>query len=269
MSNKSDSKSGKEQMEETRPSTSRGRNINPLSRAEKSLTALTTKFMTLLQESPNGILDLRSLVDSIPSRQKRRVYDITNVLEGIGLIEKYSKNSIRWKGGGPRTNSAEALSKLSSLKEEYEILSQQESDLDEQIKIMKMNRSILLEDEENQKYCYVTHDDICQAYPDKTVLIIKPTDDMIIETPEPVYIYNNSAVKQKYQLNLKSTSSPIDVYLVNNAFKKQEDVESPSTETLSDNEPFVLLKPPSPRHYMLLTDKSEGISDFSEFETNK
>ena len=39
---------------------SRGR-VNPLSRAEKSLTALTTKFMTLLQESPNGILDLRSV----------------------------------------------------------------------------------------------------------------------------------------------------------------------------------------------------------------
>ena len=38
----------------------RGR-MNPLSRAEKSLTALTTKFMTLLQESPNGILDLRSV----------------------------------------------------------------------------------------------------------------------------------------------------------------------------------------------------------------
>ena len=29
--------------------------------------------------------------------QKRRIYDITNVLEGIGLIEKTSKNHIRWK----------------------------------------------------------------------------------------------------------------------------------------------------------------------------
>jgi hypothetical protein len=86
--------------------------INRISRAEKSLTSLTAKFMTLLQESNNGVLDLRSLVDSIPTRQKRRVYDITNVLEGIGLIEKYSKNSIRWKGGGPNTNSEEALSTL-------------------------------------------------------------------------------------------------------------------------------------------------------------
>lgn len=31
--------------------------------------------------------------------QKRRIYDITNVLEGIGLIEKKLKNRIQWKYG--------------------------------------------------------------------------------------------------------------------------------------------------------------------------
>jgi len=35
--------------------------------------------------------------DILAVRQKRRIYDITNVLEGIGLIEKKSKNSIQWK----------------------------------------------------------------------------------------------------------------------------------------------------------------------------
>ena len=29
--------------------------------------------------------------------QKRRIYDITNVLEGINLIVKKSKNNIKWK----------------------------------------------------------------------------------------------------------------------------------------------------------------------------
>lgn len=33
--------------------------------------------------------------------QKRRIYDITNVLEGIGLIEKKSKNNIIWKPAMP------------------------------------------------------------------------------------------------------------------------------------------------------------------------
>ena len=31
--------------------------------------------------------------------QKRRIYDITNVLEGIGFLEKTHKNTIRWIGG--------------------------------------------------------------------------------------------------------------------------------------------------------------------------
>ena len=28
---------------------------------------------------------------------KRRIYDITNVLEGIGLLERESKNTFKWK----------------------------------------------------------------------------------------------------------------------------------------------------------------------------
>ena len=35
--------------------------------------------------------------DTLNVRQKRRIYDITNVLEGIGLIEKRNKNCIKWK----------------------------------------------------------------------------------------------------------------------------------------------------------------------------
>ena len=46
--------------------------------------------------------------------QKRRIYDITNVLEGVGLIEKKSKNNIIWKPAMP-SGSAEDAEDLRAL----------------------------------------------------------------------------------------------------------------------------------------------------------
>lgn len=42
-------------------------------------------------------MDLNDAV-KILDVQKRRIYDITNVLEGIGLIKKAKKNKIQWAG---------------------------------------------------------------------------------------------------------------------------------------------------------------------------
>ncbi|VDP33042.1 unnamed protein product [Soboliphyme baturini] len=66
-------------------------------RAEKSLGLLTQKFLKVLQEAKDGVVDLNIAADRLNVKQKRRIYDITNVLEGVGLIEKKSKNSVQWK----------------------------------------------------------------------------------------------------------------------------------------------------------------------------
>uniref|UniRef100_A0A804UC17 E2F/DP family winged-helix DNA-binding domain-containing protein n=1 Tax=Zea mays TaxID=4577 RepID=A0A804UC17_MAIZE len=62
-----------------------------------SSLGLLTKFLNLLKGAPGGIVDLNNAAETLEV-QKRRIYDITNVLEGIGLIEKKLKNNIRWKG---------------------------------------------------------------------------------------------------------------------------------------------------------------------------
>ena len=72
--------------------------LDPNSRFEKSLGLLTTRylqysvffkfsnsdprFVNLLQEAEDGVLDLKVAADTLNVRQKRRIYDITNVLEG-------------------------------------------------------------------------------------------------------------------------------------------------------------------------------------------
>ncbi len=66
-------------------------------RYDSSLGMLTKRFLNLLQKSENNILDLNQAAVTL-SVQKRRVYDIINVLEGIGLVTKVSKSTIQWKG---------------------------------------------------------------------------------------------------------------------------------------------------------------------------
>lgn len=97
---------------------------NVLSRFDSSLGLLTRKFTNLIQASISGAIDLNEAAEQLQV-QKRRIYDITNVLEGVGLIEKRSKNVIAWRGAentskelrgdssqGTNANIAEELEKI-------------------------------------------------------------------------------------------------------------------------------------------------------------
>ena len=63
-------------------------------RYDTSLGLLTKKFIYLLSESEDGVLDLNWAAEVLEV-QKRRIYDIPNVLQGIQLIRKKSKNNIQ------------------------------------------------------------------------------------------------------------------------------------------------------------------------------
>lgn len=65
-------------------------------RYDTSLGILTKKFVSLLRSTEDGVVDLNQAADVLEV-QKRRIYDITNVLEGVGLIKKKSKNNIEWR----------------------------------------------------------------------------------------------------------------------------------------------------------------------------
>ncbi|KAK1320188.1 Transcription factor E2FB [Acorus calamus] len=66
-------------------------------RYDNSLGLLTKKFINLIHQAEDSTLDLNDAAYSL-NVQKRRIYDITNVLEGVGLIEKTLKNRICWTG---------------------------------------------------------------------------------------------------------------------------------------------------------------------------
>jgi transcription factor E2F3 len=66
-------------------------------RQDSSLLRLTRKFLELRSNGDDPCLINLNEAAVTLGVQKRRLYDITNVLEGIEMIEKMGKNSIRFK----------------------------------------------------------------------------------------------------------------------------------------------------------------------------
>ncbi|XP_013883716.1 transcription factor E2F4 [Austrofundulus limnaeus] len=123
------------------------------SRKMRSLAVLTRNFVQLLQEVGNTALDLRYAVETLCGH-KRRIYDITNVLEGAGLIAKISKNHVKWIGGDDAQEVA--------LKSELEDLDRQELMLDQEK--LFVEESIRSMREGCTSLAYVTDEDICNCF---------------------------------------------------------------------------------------------------------
>ena len=69
-------------------------------RKENGLVELTKKFIKLLVDAEQQSLDLNIAMKQLDV-PKRRIYDITNVLEGINLIKRFKKNHVKWYGTSP------------------------------------------------------------------------------------------------------------------------------------------------------------------------
>ena len=184
-------------------------------RYDSSLGLLTKKFVALIQGAPEGVLDLNQAATML-GVQKRRIYDITNVLEGIGLIEKRSKNNIQWKGMGS-TSSTNMQAELDKLKEEVRQSADQEQWLDTAIAQMQASLRELADDESNAQYAYVTHEDVrsIPAFAPDTVIAIKAPSGTTLEVPDPDE--GMEYPQRRYQIYLKSHSGPVEVFLVSQA----------------------------------------------------
>ncbi|GLG96258.1 Transcription factor E2f1 [Gryllus bimaculatus] len=246
---------------------------NQQSRFEKSLGLLTTRFVSLLQKARDGVLDLKVAADILAVRQKRRIYDITNVLEGIGLIEKKSKNSIQWKGAGPGCNTQEMATRLSGLKREIAILEDHEAKLDTHKQWVQQSIRNITDDVENSHLAYITHEDIYKCFEGNTLLAIQAPNGTDLEVP--VINEQEPNGKKKYQIHLKSTLGPIYVHLVNQelgsgdatseTLTAEDSVqkESVSEESSGSNSKTITLpnmSPPATRSARLRNSPNKGMA---------
>ncbi len=227
-------------------------------RYDSSLGILTKRFVYLLRRAAThgtlengtlignkveGTLDLNAAAKEL-NVQKRRIYDITNVLEGIGLIQKRSKNNIAWVGDGPqckkhdgsvgsppkiiRRNGLEVVTPTMTQRREEENLIEEivsmkneEAELDRYISYMsglvKSYSSSASPDgtiRNGNPWMYVLKDEITSipTFTKDTVIAIKAPPGTTLDVPDP-----HEAMKEgrrRFQMFLKSPSEKIDVFLL-------------------------------------------------------
>ncbi|KAM6455610.1 transcription factor E2F1 [Python bivittatus] len=216
----------------------RGKAKNPIkglkspgekSRYETSLNLTTKRFLELLSQSPDGVVDLNWAAEVLKV-QKRRIYDITNVLEGIQLITKKSKNHIQWLGSRSPVG---GTSKSQELMKELQNLQAAEQHLDSLIQMCTTQFKILTEEPENKHSAYVTCQDLRSiADPsEQLVMVIKAPPETQMQVSDPA---------EAFQIAVKSTQGPVDVFLCP---EESSGVCSPTKSPLK-----VATEEPSPEH---------------------
>jgi transcription factor E2F3 len=172
------------------------------------------------------------------------VYDITNVLEGIGLIEKQTKNKIKWTGvskfglstatevrarppAAPPTASEsgdaggapeQPLSvSVAAMPDDAELraLLNEEARLDADINMLEQSLREMADNPLNAQLGFVTYDDI-RTLPrlrGETIMAIKAPPGTRLRVPDPDEGMPRG--QRRYELFLKSENEqPIDVFLV-------------------------------------------------------
>ncbi|XP_023075459.1 transcription factor E2F2 isoform X2 [Piliocolobus tephrosceles] len=188
-------------------------------RYDTSLGLLTKKFIYLLSESEDGVLDLNWAAEVLDV-QKRRIYDITNVLEGIQLIRKKAKNNIQGRG---MFEDPTRPGKQQQLGQELKELKNMEEALDQLIQSCSLSFKHLTEDKANKRLAYVTYQDIRAVgnFKEQTVIAVKAPPQTRLEVPD--------RTEDNLQIYLKSTQGPIEVYLCP---EEVQEPDSPSEEPL-------------------------------------
>ncbi|KPM08611.1 transcription factor E2F3-like protein, partial [Sarcoptes scabiei] len=194
-------------------------------RHETSLGQLTVKFISLLEKSSDGSINL-NIASDLLNVQKRRIYDITNVLEGVGLLHKTSKNNIQWRGGlvdyisgkttaesvdqtshyrnrkppplsllfgSNQSNSNENNLNLSSnitnsgSQESLSDLENDENRLDHLLQLARDDLNKIKKDQTLCSHLYASYMDLRRVpeFKEQTVIGIRPPNDTMLELPEP------------------------------------------------------------------------------------
>lgn len=239
-------------------------------RQENSLDELTRAFIKYVIENKNETININDIVKKLKVK-KRRIYDITNVLEGnpfffyflgIGYIRKQAKNQVTWLKPEIFQNEKEIEKSKnnpsqSPKKKQLLELKKEEQKLQRMLSyIFDLNQKIQTTND-FRDFCFLTYNDIKELTnkePDNTLVAITTPEDVrvdILDDERRRKMLNNTKTKitentmdafqnlfdcleNKQQVYFSTEKGQLGVYLImNNNFDKNKDCEFDSEDKLN------------------------------------
>ena len=144
-------------------------------RQENSLCQLTKKVLQYIRNKKKLNININELVKELGVK-KRRIYDITNVLQGIGYIEKKGKNEIIWIKNH-LFNKKDMKIKNNTIK-----INKQINELNDFMDKANAELVSILSDDDFNKYGYITYNDLINfsRNENKDLFIVKASQGTIV-----------------------------------------------------------------------------------------
>ena len=161
---------------------------------DNSLSQLTQGFLDYIKKKGRVRISINEMVEDLKVK-KRRIYDITNVLQGIGYLDKIGKNEILWiknsnsitipncnNSSKDEVTSENHISNYSELKKELDELKSQKNKIEANLDKYREEFKLISEKNEFPKYGYITFDDICD------LSINEKVNFMLVKAPKGTLI---------------------------------------------------------------------------------
>lgn len=173
------------------------------SRNTGSLGPLTQKFVELMQSSSDGMVNLKMASRNL-NVPIRRIYDITHVLQGIGLIERKGVGNIQWKGA----QLPDVKTNLSTLKREIKDFEAMENRLDQLINSAEGDYRKLCS---NEQFSYVTRADLGSVphYKNQAIMVGKASIGSTLHVQHSTTTLKGSTQR----VHMRSSSGEVEVFL--------------------------------------------------------
>ncbi|KAH0849925.1 hypothetical protein HID58_095955 [Brassica napus] len=210
-------------------------------RYDSSLGLLTKKFVNLIKQAKDGMLDLNKAAETLEVQKRLRSISLLGYFFSHLNTSILTCGSINLTRGVDASGPGDEDADVSDVQAEIENLSLEEQALDNQIRWLFVTEedikslpgfqvcpSYFMSSANPKTFFFFTYISTLTLLPpqNQTLIAVKAPHGTTLEVPDPDEAVGHP--QRRYRIILRSTMGPIDVYLVSEFEEKFEDTNGPA-----------------------------------------